>query len=111
MIAFVWLMLATTWAGHVAALCLPASACYNFLMGTASPWTQAVVWSSLLPNVVVVPWAWRDCPRHVASARHRKFWRISFFFTGFFAVTFYALRYRARSFLPHNTTGVQNSDT
>ena len=33
MIAIVWLMLATTWSGHVAAMCLPAAACYNFVIG------------------------------------------------------------------------------
>ena len=104
MIAFVWLLLATTWAGHVAALCLPAAACYNFILGNATPWTQAVIWASLVPQLIVIPWAWRDCTHRVANTQHRRLWRLTFFLTGFVAVTVYALRYKCGAMLHRGAT-------
>ena len=99
MTILVWLALGTTWAGHVAFLLLPPAAVFNLLTGQATGFTHLALWSSLLPQLYLIPWAWRDCGRHIRSATARRLWRLSYFFTGFLAVTVYAWHTR-----PHRTS-------
>ena len=90
----IWVLLGATWAGHAAMCFLPATAAYNLMIGHASGWTLLVMAAALVPQLILIRWAWRDSNITVTSASSRVLWRASFFVTGFMAITVYALRYR-----------------
>ena len=90
----IWILLGATWAGHAALCLLPATAAYNLMIGHASGWTLLVMAAALMPQLILIRWAWRDSNTTVTSSSSRVLWRASFFVTGFMAITAYALRYR-----------------
>jgi hypothetical protein len=91
---FIWLLTAVTWAAHVGLALVPGSLPLLFIAGQLPLWVQVTFWAALLPQLILVPWAWRDSGRRSLSRTSRVVWRILFFFTGFVAVTAYAARYR-----------------
>jgi hypothetical protein len=94
MIAAIWILLSASWAGHVGALFLPATIVMDLLMGQAEFSHRLILISAIIPQIVLVPWAWRDCGLRITENRSRRLWRIGFFFTGFVAVTAYLLKRR-----------------
>ena len=94
MIATIWILLSASWAGHVGTLFLPATIVMDLLLGQVEFSHGLILMSAIIPQVVLVPWAWRDCRIRITDDRSRKRWRIGFFFTGFVAVTFYLLKRR-----------------
>ena len=94
MIAAMWILLSATWAGHVGAIFLPATFVMDLLMGQTALSHTLIFMFALFPQFILVPWAWRDCGLRVTRERSRKWWRASFFFTGFVGVTWYLLRRR-----------------
>ena len=91
--ALIWLLTAVTWAGHIGLLLVPGSLLSMLLAGRMPVWTQAVLWAALLPQLILVPWAWRDAGKRHLGRGQLWFWRLFFFFTGFIAVTVYAVRF------------------
>lgn len=90
--ALIWLLTAVTWAGHVGLLLVPGSLVSLLLAGRMPMWTEAALWAALLPQLILVPWAWRDAGRRQLGRGQLWLWRTLFFFTGFVAVTAYAVR-------------------
>jgi len=93
--ALIWGLTAATWAGHLGLLLVPSSALGLLLTGPVPAWILVSLLGALVPQLVIVPWAWIDCGRQSLSRTRRIAWRLAFFFTGFVAVTCYALKYRA----------------
>lgn len=94
MIAAIWILLSASWAGHVGTLFLPATFVMDLLTGQAELSHSLILMSALIPQIVLVPWAWRDCGVRITDIRSRRLWRLLFFFTGFVAITFYLLKRR-----------------
>jgi hypothetical protein len=98
MIAALWVLLSATWAGHVGALFLPATFVMDLLMGQVTLAHGIIFMAALIPQMYLVPWAWRDCAAQGFEDDVRKRWRVGFFLTGFLAVTWYLVaRPRATS--------------
>ena len=95
---FVWLLTALTWVGHVGLLFVPVSAVSLIVTGQAERWINLSIFAALIPQLIVVPWAWVDCGRHELRAGYRFAWRTLFFFTGFIGVSAYALLHRTKLF-------------
>ena len=94
MIAAMWVLASATWMGHLGVLFLPATFAMDLAMGHASLTHIFVFLAAILPQMVLIPWAWRDSARRLNAGRSRTWWRISFFFTGFVAVTCYLIKRR-----------------
>jgi hypothetical protein len=94
MLTLVWLFTLAVWAGHVGLLFADSSMLFQLLTGQAPLWLSAAVWAALVPQLFLIPWAWRDSGKRAMSRSTRVVWRVSFFFAGFLATTVYAVRYR-----------------
>lgn len=90
----IWVLTAASWAGHLGLLLVPSSTIGTLLLEPLPSWILLSLLAALVPQLVIVPWAWIDCGRRPLSRMGRVGWRLGFFFTGFAAVTLYALRYR-----------------
>jgi hypothetical protein len=90
-------LLATTWLAHVGALFLPASVVFDLLLGRIDAYPASVLALALLPQLVLIPWAWRDSARTISGRFELVLWRVAFFVTGFVAITAYLVRRRAVS--------------
>jgi hypothetical protein len=88
-------LLVATWLAHAGALFLPATAVMDLLLGRFDVYCAAVLGLALLPQLVLIPWAWRDSACRIAGRSELTLWRLAFFFTGFVAVTAYLLRRRS----------------
>jgi hypothetical protein len=95
MIAAVWVLTAIACAGHIGLLWVPQTTLHGLILGHAPGWVTALLLAALLPQLVLIPWAWRHCGRVGLSRGQRALWRMAFFLTGFVAVALYALRYAA----------------
>lgn len=95
MIPLLWLMTAAVWGGHVGLLFADDSALYQLLTGQGPAWLLAVCLLALVPQLILIPWAWHHVGKSAVSVRSRRLWRIAFFFTGFLATTVYLLRSRS----------------
>jgi len=91
----VWVMTAITWAGHLGLLLVPGSTLGGLLTGPIPVRVLVSLSAALFPQLVIVPWAWIDSGKRDLSTSRRFAWRLAIFFTGFLAVTVYALKYRA----------------
>lgn len=90
----IMVLLAATWVAHVVLAFVPSSAVFALLTGQL-PWpVGAALMGALVPQLLLVPWAWKDAGKRVSSPRQRALWRAAFFFTGFIAVTLYSCLYR-----------------
>ena len=78
---------------HAALFLLPSATALDLLLGRCAPVAWLVLSGALLPQLVLVPWAWRDA-RRVQSRALRRAWRCAFFLAGFVAVTAYLVRVR-----------------
>jgi hypothetical protein len=87
-------LLAATWLAHVGALFLPATVVGDLLLGRLDTYSVSVLALALLPQLALVPWAWRDSRRRISRRSELTLWHLAFFFTGFVAVTGYLLRRR-----------------
>ena len=94
MIALLWVMTAAVWGGHVGLLFADDSVLYQLLTGQGPAWLIAVLLLALVPQLVLIPWAWHHIGRSGVPVWTRRFWRLSFFFTGFLATTVYLLKCR-----------------
>lgn len=94
MIAAMWVLLSATWAAHLGTLFLPATFVMDLLMGQAQLTHRLILLFALVPQLILIPWAWRDSALRIAAGRTRTMWRVSFFFTGFVAVTWYLVKRR-----------------
>ena len=95
----IWLLAAVTWAGHVGLAFVPGSLLGLVIAGRVPVWVQVSLWAALLPQLILIPWAWRDTGKRPLSRSTRLAWRLLFFITGFVAVTAYAVRYRRAGLL------------
>ncbi len=98
MIAAMWILLSATWVGHLGMFFLPATFVMELLMGQATLSHRLILMSALIPQMILIPWAWRDSALRVAEGRSRMWWRVSFFIAGFVAVTWYL--FKRRQFAP-----------
>lgn len=91
----IWAMTAAAWAGHLGLLFIPDSALGLLLTGPIPMWVLISLSAALLPQLVIVPWSWIDSGRRDLATGQRVAWRLAIFFTGFLAVTLYALKFRS----------------
>jgi len=96
----IWVLTATTWAGHVALLLVPQPTLGLLLAGPVPPGLLLSLLAALVPQLVIVPWAWRDSGRRPLPSGQRIAWRIAIFCLGFLAVTAYAVRFRSPATRP-----------
>ena len=96
----IWVLTAASWAGHLGLLLVPSSKVGVLLLEPLPPWILISLLAALVPQLVIVPWAWIDCGRRSLSRMGRVGWRLGFFFTGLAAVTLYALSYRRPASVP-----------
>jgi hypothetical protein len=94
MMTLIWLATAAVWAGHVGLFMATDSMLYQLITGHAPLWLNAVALAALAPQLILIPWAWRDSGRRGMSSARRVLWRASFFLAGFLATTVYAAKYR-----------------
>ena len=95
MIPLLWIMTAAVWGGHVGLLFADDSVLYQLLTGQGPVWVTIVLIAALIPQLVLIPWAWHHVGKADIPVRTRRIWRISFFFTGFLATTVYLLKCRS----------------
>jgi hypothetical protein len=88
--------LALTWAAHAVLLFLPDSVVLALLARRSSGWVWGVLMAALIPQLFVIPWAWRDSSSARLGHLGRILWRTGFLCLGFLAVTPYVLLRRRR---------------
>lgn len=92
MIALLWIMTAAVWGGHIGLFFADDSALYRLVTGQAPMWLIVVLLAAMVPQLYLIPWAWRDVGKRDVTVRSRRLWRVSFFLTGFLATTVYLLK-------------------
>jgi len=93
MIAVAWFLTVVAWLGHLGLLFEDGSAAYGLLTGHASGMLLLLLVAALLPQLWLIPWAWRNVDLAPCSLQAKRLWRLAFFCTGFLGTTLYLLVY------------------
>lgn len=81
--------LALTWAAHAVLLFLPESVVLALLTGRSPGWIWGLLMAALIPQLFIIPWAWRDSASAGMGPVAKWIWRTGFLCLGFLAVTPY----------------------